>query len=492
MELANQLRRALAGVCAAGPPEVRENGQWLATLDGMQYEVREQGGVALLHLWSAHQSLVRRVMSLPQNAPDRVVIEVARLGHSRNAQMEFIAGAARRESSRVERERFRDRLRRILADRFPDETVDSLSATPDLHHSISGSYVRGLCRRGADAHAILAAAPDEDSATIDRILTFGLIWLDYAKNRARRYSVRGLRLLVPSGHTAVTAHRLNALACPQEIELYEYERLYWHVRRVAISDAGNLATWIVPRREIDQALAAAMSHAERIRSLAPENIHIGYTAATQEVTLRFRGLEFARWRLGSMWFGLGEHPQELTPGRWHALETLVHQLELHRNATPPATAHRLYRGHPERWLEMLVAGDPSRIDPRLDGRYVYTQVPAFSVGDRGIIDLLGVMRDGRLAILELKASEDIHVVMQAVDYWLRVRWHHEQDDFRRFGYFPGVALQAKPPLLFLIAPGFQFHPANDIVLRYLSRDIEVVRVGLGENWRRGLRVVLRQ
>jgi hypothetical protein len=95
-------------------------------------------------------------------------------------------------------------------------------------------------------------------------------------------------------------------------------------------------------------------------------------------------------------------------------------------------------------------------------------------------------------VLELKASEDIQLVMQAVDYWLRVRWHHQQDDFRRYGYFPDVALQQKPPLLFLVAPGFRFHPSSDIVLRYLSSEIEVVRIGLAENWRRGLRVIFRQ
>jgi hypothetical protein len=95
-------------------------------------------------------------------------------------------------------------------------------------------------------------------------------------------------------------------------------------------------------------------------------------------------------------------------------------------------------------------------------------------------------------VLELKAGEDIQLVMQAVDYWLRVRWHQEQNDFRRYGYFPDVALQAKPPLLFLVAPGFRFHPSSDIVLRYLSPQIEVARVGLSENWRRSLRVVFRQ
>jgi hypothetical protein len=299
-------------------------------------------------------------------------------------------------------------------------------------------------------------------------------------------------LFLPRGSSAITAHRMTALTSPREIELYEYDPLYWRVRQVAISDAGNLATWIVPRREVDQALATALPEAERIQRLAPEAIRMEVAAATREVTLRFRGLEFARWRLGAMWFGLGDHEELLTPERWLALETLIRQMETHRHPLASDTKHRLYRAQPERWLETMVAADPTRIDARLDARHIYTQVPASSSGDRGIIDLLGVTRSGRLAVLELKASEDIHLVMQAVDYWLRVRWHQGQDDFRRYGYFSDAPLQGKPPLLFLVAPGFRFHPSSDIVLRYLSPDIEIVRVGLGENWRRSLRVVFRQ
>ncbi len=45
------------------------------------------------------------------------------------------------------------------------------------------------------------------------------------------------------------------------------------------------------------------------------------------------------------------------------------------------------------------------------------------------MDLVGVTRDGRLAVMELKASEDVHLVMQAIDYWLRIRHHQEQQDF---------------------------------------------------------------
>jgi len=492
MELAAELRRALDGLRAIGTPEVRENGEWLAGLEDVKYEVSAQGEAALLHLWSAEQSLVRRVLRVAEESSDRVVLEVSRFGYTRHAQLEFVAGGAPRESRRVEREQFSNRLHRILTDHFPDETVESLVTSADLHHSISGSYTRGLVHRGSEAHAVLAASPNEDGATIDGILTFGLIWLQHTRDHARRYSVHGLRLFLPHGSSSITAHRMAALASPQEVELYEYDPMYWRVRRIARSSAGNLDTRIVPRREIEQAIAAAMPLAERIRRLAPEAIRVGVAPATQEVTLRFRGLEIARWRVGAMWFGLGDRQDPLTPEKWPALEALVRQLDTHRHPLASDTKQRLYRAQPERWLETMVAADPGRIDARLDSRHIYTQVPAFSSGDRGIIDLLGLTRDGRLAILELKASEDIQLAMQAVDYWLRVRFHHEQDDFRRYGYFPDAPLNAKPPLLYLVAPGFRFHPSIDIVLRYLSPEIEIARIALAENWRRGLRVVFRQ
>ena len=124
--------------------------------------------------------------------------------------------------------------------------------------------------------------------------------------------------------------------------------------------------------------------------------------------------------------------------------------------------------------------------------FLYTQVPAFTAGDRGVVDLLGVTRSGRLAILELKANEDIHLVLQAADYWLRVRWHQQQDDIQRYGYFPGVELRPDPPLLFLVAPAIRFHPATTVILRHISNEIEVARVGLAENWRQRLRVAFRQ
>jgi len=46
--------------------------------------------------------------------------------------------------------------------------------------------------------------------------------------------------------------------------------------------------------------------------------------------------------------------------------------------------------------------------------------------------------------------------------------------------------------VYLVAPALRFHPPTDILLRYISPQIEFVRVGVAEGWRRGLRVVMRR
>jgi hypothetical protein len=108
------------------------------------------------------------------------------------------------------------------------------------------------------------------------------------------------------------------------------------------------------------------------------------------------------------------------------------------------------------------------------------------------LDLLAITRTKRLAVIELKATESLRLPLQAADYWSRIRRHQSLGDLARYGYFAGIELQSAPPLLYLVAPSLRFHPSTGTILRYLSPEIEVIRVGLVENWRRGLRVVMRQ
>lgn len=143
---------------------------------------------------------------------------------------------------------------------------------------------------------------------------------------------------------------------------------------------------------------------------------------------------------------------------------------------------RIKPGSPESWLEAQVRRDITQFDARLNRTPVYGQVPAWAAADRGVLDLLAVDHSGRLAVVELKATADPNLPLQALDYWLRVDWHNRQGDFARQGYFTGVGLSAERPRLTLIAPALQFHPTTETVLRCLAAEVEVERVGVAVEW----------
>ena len=492
MTTGQEIEQALKPFLAAEQIEVAENGKRVGAFAPFRYEVSTKGSQTLLHLWSEERNLVRRVLRLEEQSAARVVIETQQFGKRRPGKLELVCPARQRNANQLSRESFCASFGRLLTEQFPDERIESLTTTADLEHSFSGCYSRGLLRSARRAWAVIAVGPGEDTETIDDILTFGLIWLNWTRRNAEEWSVEGLRLFLPQGTSRLTQHRIHALLGGARVELYESHEVTNRVCRIDIQDIGNLATSLTPRRELEYTLAEAGDWVEKIRRIAPDAIGVGTPPGTRDVAFRFRGLELARWHRGKVYFGHGGNRRELTAESWKEFERLVGELQKYRHPYVLETSHPLYRTQPERWLEAIVQGDPLRIHPRLDPTRIYSQVPAIAAGDRGILDLLGVTLDGRLVVMELKASEDIHMVMQAVDYWLRVRWHQRQDNFHRFGYFTGIELQPKAPLLLLVAPGLRFHPALESMLPFLANDVEVLRVGLNENWRQGLQVVFRQ
>jgi hypothetical protein len=108
---------------------------------------------------------------------------------------------------------------------------------------------------------------------------------------------------------------------------------------------------------------------------------------------------------------------------------------------------------------------------------VYSQVPPFTASDRAMLDVLTCTLDGRLAVLELKADEDIHLPLQGLDYRARVHWHQQRGEFARQGYFAGRELSSAAPLLFLVAPALRVHPANRLDLGAGGRTLAGRRAG---------------
>ena len=285
--------------------------------------------------------------------------------------------------------------------------------------------------------------------------------------------------------------------------LFELDERHDSLVEIDCTDRGNVATRLVHAPNEAAALERFAESIARIRTILP-NCEVALLSAA-ELAFRWRGLEFARARLAAepgsfrsiqeIVFGVGAEERVLV-GRnedrnWPFFLQLLTALRDTRHPYGPRQ-HPLFRMHPERWLESLVVANVSVIDGRLNSQSLYSQVPAFSASDRSMIDVLTTTREGRLAVVELKADEDIHLPLQGLDYWSRVEWHHTRAEFPRFGYFAEQELSPEKPLLFLVAPALHVHPATDILLSYIAPEIEWEFVGIDERWREEVRVVFRK
>ena len=84
-------------------------------------------------------------------------------------------------------------------------------------------------------------------------------------------------------------------------------------------------------------------------------------------------------------------------------ETHVGPFALYQEHTS-AGSYETFGAHEEHRLESNVIGEIRRILPTIDVRHIYPQVPSFVGEERNVIDLLTITMDGRLVVIEWKAS----------------------------------------------------------------------------------------
>ena len=507
---ADQLTRTLEDFLAeARNAVVIEDGAAVFDLGTAKYTVfggngaDARGQKCVLHLWSDERNAVRRVVDC--ELKDGILrLSVLKFGQTRPSRIEICRDRDRRTPSakRSVRMQYQQKLRRVLLREYPGWKLERITSDMDLERSFGPVCTRAVLRRGSSAFAVVGVNAQETQASIDAALTFGILWMDYCRERhADRCHVEGLKLFVPDGAASIVRERmahLNHQAA--KWHLYSLDESTESVEELDASDRGNIETHLVHFVDPAAAHARFANSISRITTLVPQcEVAI---ASAAEISFRLRGLEFARARFGAVpgltgfrngeqvTFGTGRNETELndeTEPQFRELMQRVCELR-----SPYARLNPLWRMAPERWLESLVLRDVSALDDGLDAGSVYSQVPAFTAADRGMIDVLTCTREGRLAIVELKADEDIHLPLQGVDYWARVVWHHSRGEFEHFGYFRGRRLSDTKPLLLLAAPALRVHPATDTLLRYIAPEIPCTLLGLDEHWREGVRVVFRK
>jgi hypothetical protein len=513
--LAQSIEEYLADHPAAA---LLEDGRVLFDMRSAHYAVSESHGRCLLQLWSEERNLIRTVVDLQERA-QCLRLMTRRMGAAKPQALELAPTSDRRtptarESSRRNYQRL---LERALTRSFIGSKVDGMRSAMDLEHSFGPAYVRGRLVKGTAADAVIGVSAAESGAMVDGVLTLGILWLDYCRQHGdgrRHYG--GLKVIVPAGAWRTTAERMAWLNhAAADFQLFTLDERSEELTPVDFRDTGNLDARLVHAFSAAAAMERCREGIDRMLALVPaaarERVEVRPGSAT-EVGLLLHGLEFARVRHGfaansfaheeEISFGAGVNETPLTEENEGLCRDLLKRLFLSRYADGAHT-DPLFRLQPEHWLESRLRGGIDELLPGLRGDLLYSQVPALSTGDRGLLDLLTLDRNGRLAVMELKADEDLHLPLQALDYWIRVRALNDDRQagagngralsaFERQGYFAGAEVSPLPPRLLLAAPALRIHPANEPVLRHFSREVEWELIALSEHWRRELKVVFRK
>ena len=477
----SELRTLIEGfIGAAAVPVLLDPGEQPLPLIRDQWTISEWNGRVVIQAWDQHRNLVRRVTGVKEQKRDRLalVIERFRKPEAELQIADLAAPAGHDLSRRATRLAFRERFQLMLAREWPEWRTVDLSADPNLEESLSTCWIRAFIKAGSEGMAIVAAPPD--SSSFAAIVPAGLIWLDYLRRREPRLAIARLLLYAPLGCERDAAFRAACLdSAKVACHLYAYDDKD-RTSLVDFLDAGNVESFLPPCHRpaapnADVAPLPALDDVEQIQR------------SDGSLSLQIRGLEFARIMAGKITCGIGRRRR----ADLATVKAMACELARVRNADAEDHQHPLYSLHPEGWLESEVRAHPEVIDASLLPRPIYGQVPIFSGPERGVIDLLGIDHTGRLVVIELKATADLELPFQALDYWLRVKKHLQAGDFDRLGYFAGRVVRPDSPRILLVAPSLEFHSTSETLIHALSPEVEVTRIGLAADWRAELRVMFR-
>jgi hypothetical protein len=486
------IRYELENFLLAGPFELSEDSRPIASLEARNATAELLYGKLILSCWGDGWSRSWRILRAELN-PQTVRLECSRQMGRVLTTLELTR--TQQKTGPVPRDKYAGKLAALIETNLASVKVERAILRRDDRRSFSGIQTRLELRDRGKPVAGIGVSATELQTDIDATLGAGLVWLDAMR---KRYGVVDrLMIFLPSGRADTIAARLTMLNIRgATVTLHEVDEAESRIAPLAPFDQGDLndrlkqtamrAEW--PHEQ--QLPLDAMMLVDSIQRLAPDLIKAHRQGAW--ALLSIRGLEFARVSLRRriVEFGVGTLKEKLKLTNQVKLERLIQEIARTRRSDPVDRNDLLYREYAERWLESILEQDISAIDPTLDRRYAYSQVPTYRGEQRSFIDLLSVTQDGRLVVIELKVSEDPEFPYQGLDYWLRVEWHRRRGDFGRRGYFKQIKLLDAPPLLYLVAPVFRFHATTGMIAGAINDAVQVTRIGINDDWRNGVKVLL--
>ena len=360
---------------------------------------------------------------------------------------------------RRRRRAFQAEIGRAVCEFFGTRKIERQTLYSDRQHGIGGAYPRFLAGR----NAVITVDPDESSPVVNGIMRAALLWASLVR--------RKVSAVVPSGRHQTISSRLRVMRDARQT----IQWLQWNGNTISHLEESITE----PETHVQPfTLAEADPEVNRICALAPDLLQAVPHIAGKAVSIRLRGIEIARVDGGGTLYPLGE-----------PLQDVIREIDATRR---PGSRHPLSRAHEERWLESNLIGEIRQLLPSIDVRHIYPQVPSFVGEERNIIDLLTITNEGRLVVIEIKASPDPDLPFQALDYWIAVERHRKAGDFAKKGYFPGCMWRDEPALLILVAPLLAFHKTAGRLIAALPPEVPLMEIGINQSWKSRIKILRRR
>ena len=381
---------------------------------------------------------------------------------------------------------------------LPGAKIERAVLSPGRRRDQPGRFARVVLRLPHGRVAVTGTVALSDARDVDSLFSSALLWFHRLRQSPKRPFIEKL-LLVVGRDVLEPARQRQALlrnSLRNAIELHEINETWETVTPVRSLERKEL--WrkrlarFPPVTETETG-----EQVRRVIARAPHAVDVVISRHGQ--TLRYHGLPFARVRRvmekDRIWFGIeGARRRLLDDYHQPDWAKLFRDLETYRSESCRDRKHWLYRAAGEAWLESILRRDISRLDPGLIVAPLHAQFRTSHGGPTGArpIDLLALRHDGRLAVIELKVSEDREHVFQGVDYWRRVEAHRRRGHISSAKLFGEREISDESPLVYLVAPALRFHPSFATLAKTIAPDIEIYRFDINEDWRAGVRVVRRE
>jgi len=393
-----------------------------------------------------------------------------------------VAARVLTEELRLAREQIANDIAALIEPSFPDAKLERVALNVD------GGRIAQILYKTLDGPA---AAVADVTAKLDpeSFLASAITWLELLSTR-KKNPILSISIIAekPRAANLQKLHPLLNDKWRSKINIVRIDRTGDSPRLQVLANRRLSELWREkPRKLIRPDSELPSKLARQVMSMSFNSIDSVNTRNGK--TLRFNGLQFARVRTvmktERAWFGMTREMVPLTEDSRPKLEELINELAEFRSPDSSNLRHRYYKASPEAWLESILRRDVKQLDANLFVSPVYNQFR--SAGDK--IDLLALRNDGRLVLVEIKTSPDRTMPFQAAGYWRRIELQRRRGVLADADLFEGREIADQPTLVYLVAPAWSYHPDHERFAAMVSREIEMWRFELHEDWRREIRVV---